>query len=154
MILKQNASKLELKGKWPFLVTKFSEKLKLTLLMMRICYEDDWWWWLLTSGLVNLGDGGWLACQSFVAGLLRLKLPYRGVEGGVEVAHVVEQADLVGGVGVVGRRLGAGDRGAGLKENLRRLRRFGGLRWLYLGFWLVWLSWPGLLPGPSSSAPV
>ena len=81
-----------------------------------------------------------IACQSFVAGLLRLKLPYRGVEGGVEVAHVVEQADLVGGVGVVGRRLGAGDRGAGLKENLRRLRRFGGLRWLYLGFWLVWLS--------------
>ena len=86
--------------------------------------------------------------------LLRLKPPYRGVEGGVEVAHVVEQADLVGGVGGVGRRLGAGDRGAGLKENLRRLRRFGGLRWLYLGFWLVWLSWPGLPPGPSSSAQV
>ena len=85
---------------------------------------------------------------------LRLKLPYRGFEGGVEVAHVVEQADLVGGVGVVGRRLGAGDIGAGLKENLRRLRRFGGSRWLYLWFWLVWLSWPGLLPGPSSSAPV
>ena len=129
-------------------------KNKLTLLIIRICYEDDWWWWLLTSGLVNLGDGGWLACQSFVAGLLRLKLPYRGVEGGVEVAHVVEQADLVGGVVGVGRRLGAGDRGAGLKENLRRLRRFGGLRWLYLGFWLVWLSWPGLPPGPSSSAQV
>ena len=76
--------------------------------------------------------------------LLRLKPPYRGVEGGVEVAHVVEQADLVGGVGVVGRRLGAGDRGAGLKENLRRLRRFGGLRWLYRWFLacLVELAWP------------
>ena len=132
--------KLGSERKWPLFGDKIFWKSKLTLLMMRICYEDDWWWWLLTSGLVNLGDGGWLACQSFVAGLLRLKLPYRGVEGGVEVAHVVEQADLVGGVGVVGRRLGAGDTGAGLKENLRRLRRFGGTRWLYRWFWLVWLS--------------
>ena len=95
-----------------------------------------------------------ISLSSFVAGPLRLKPPYRGVEGGEEVAHVVEQADLVGGVVGVGRRLGAGDRGAGLKENLRRLRHFGGLRWLYLGFWLVWLSWPGLPPGPSSSAQV
>ena len=54
-------------------------------------------------------------------------------------------------MGVVGRRLGAGDTGAGLKENLRRLRRFGGSRWLYRWFWLVWLGWPGLVLGPSSS---
>ena len=47
-------------------------------------------------------------------------------------------------MGVVGRRLGAGDTGAGLKENLRRLRRFGGLRWLYRWFLacLVELAWP------------
>ena len=81
-----------------------------------------------------------ISLSSFVAGPLRLKSPYGEVEGGVDVAHVVEQADLGGRVVGVGRRLGAGDKGAGLKENLRRLRRFGGLRWLYLGFWLVWLS--------------
>ena len=99
-------------------------------LMVVICWQVDLstrWWWVISL-------------SSFVAGPLRLKSPYGEVEGGVEVAHVVEQADLVGGVVGVGRRLGAGDRGAGLKENLRRLRRFGGLRWLYLGFWLVWLS--------------
>ena len=85
-----------------------------------------------------------ISLSSFAAGPLRLKPPYRGVEGGVEVAHVVEQADLVEGVVGVGRRLGAGDRGAGLKENLRRLRRFGGLRWLYRWFLacLVELAWP------------
>ena len=81
-----------------------------------------------------------IGLSSFVAGPLRLKPPYGDVEGGVDVAHGVEQADLVGRVVGVGRRLGAGDRGAGLKENLRRLRRFGGLRWLYRWFWLVWLS--------------
>ena len=48
-----------------------------------------------------------ISLSSFVAGPLRLKPPYGEVEGGVDVAHVVEQADLVGGVGVVGRRLGA-----------------------------------------------
>ena len=79
-----------------------------------------------------------ISLSSFVAGPLRLKSPYGEVEGGVDVAHVVEQAGQVGRVVGVGRRLGAGDRRAGLKENLRRLRRFGGLRWLYLGFWLVW----------------
>ena len=79
-----------------------------------------------------------IGLSSFVASPLRLEPPYGDVEGGVDVAHGVEQADLVGRVVGVGRRLGAGDRGAGLKENLRRLRRFGGLRWLYLGFWLVW----------------
>ena len=113
-------------------------------LMVVICWQVDLstrWWWVISL-------------SSFVAGPLRLKSPYGEVEGGVDVAHVVEQADLGGRVVGVGRRLGAGDRGAGLKENLRRLRRFGGLRWLYLGFWLVWLSWPGLPPGPSSSAPV
>ena len=126
--------------------------------------NDPSWWW---GYVVKMIDGGdywqvdlstrwwWvISLSSFVAGPLRLKSPYGEVEGGVDVAHVVEQADLGGRVVGVGRRLGAGDRGAGLKENLRRLRRFGGLRWLYLGFWLVWLSWPGLLPGPSSSAPV
>ena len=82
-----------------------------------------------------------IACQSLVAGLLRLKLPYRGAEGEVEVAHVDEQAvDPVGGVGVVGRRQGAGDTEAVFKENLRGLRRSGRSRWLYRWFWLVWLG--------------
>ena len=85
-----------------------------------------------------------IGLSSFVAGPLRLKPPYGDVEGGVDVAHGVEQADLVGRVVGVGRRLGAGDRGAGLKENLRRLRRFGGSRWLYRWFLacLVELAWP------------
>ena len=85
-----------------------------------------------------------ISLSSFVAGPLRLKSPYGEVEGGVDVAHVVEQADLGGRVVGVGRRLGAGDKGAGLKENLRRLRRFGGLRWLYHWFLacLVELAWP------------
>ena len=85
-----------------------------------------------------------IGLSSFVASPLRLEPPYGDVEGGVDVAHGVEQADLVGRVVGVGRRLGAGDRGAGLKENLRRLRRFGGLRWLYRWFLacLVELAWP------------
>ena len=67
--------------------------------------------------------------------LLRLKLPYGGVEGGVEVAHVVEQAvDPVGGVGVVGHSQGAGDREAVFKENLRGLRHSGRSMWLYRWF--------------------
>ena len=82
-----------------------------------------------------------IGLSSFVAGPLRLKPPYRGVEGGVEVAHVVEQAvDPVGGVGVVGRRQGAGDTEAVFKENLRGLRQSGRSRWLYRWFWLVWLG--------------
>ena len=59
----------------------------------------------------------------------------REAEGEVEVAHVVEQAvDPVGGVGVVGRSQGAGDREAVFKENLRGLRHSGRSMWLYRWF--------------------
>ena len=132
--------KLGSERKWALFGDKIFWKNKLNLFddedmlwkWLMVVIVDNWtcqlrWWWVISLSKLR----SWL---------LRLKPPYRGVEGGVEVAHVVEQADLVGGVGVVGRRLGAGDRGAGLKENLRRLRPFGGSRWLYRWFWLVWLS--------------
>ena len=85
-----------------------------------------------------------LACQSFVAGLLRLELPWRGAVGEVEVGHAVEQAvDQVGGVGVVDRSQGAGETEAVFKENLRGLRQSGRLRWLN-GWFLAWSGWAGL----------
>ena len=79
-----------------------------------------------------------IGLSSFVASPLRLEPPYGDVEGGVDVAHGVEQADLVGRVVGVGRRLGAETEEQASRKTFRRLRRFGGLGWLYLGFWLVW----------------
>ena len=95
-----------------------------------------------------------IGLSSFVASPLRLEPPYGDVEGGVDVAHGVEQADQVGRVVGVGRRLGAGTEEQASRKTFEDCEVFVGWRWLYLGFWLVWLSWPGLLPGPSSSAPV
>ena len=95
----------------------------------------------MTSGLVNLGDG-WLSSLSKLRSWSSSpEASQRGAEGEVEVAHVDEQAvDPVGGVGVVGRRQGAGDTEAVFKENLRGLRHSGRSRWLYRWFWLVWLG--------------
>ena len=69
MILKQMPQTRKWKKMSYFWWQNFlKKKINWTFLMMRICCENDWWWCLLTSWLVNWGDGGWLACQSFVAG--------------------------------------------------------------------------------------
>ena len=94
-----------------------------------------------------------IGLSSFVASPLRLKPPYGDVEGGVDVAHGVEQADQVGGVVGVGRRLGAGT------EEQASRKSFEDCEGLVVGggYILVFgLSGRAacLPPGPSSSAQV